>query len=93
MEEGPKELLQVQLMEFLYGLWSQNCAVAMNHLKKQKDFWNLLTWPLFDQHLSTRLNGFILRIISAEVFSFKATIGKKFSSKHVKMRQFYIYSQ
>ena len=71
--ERLKEPLQVQLMEFLYGLWSQNYVVAMNHLKKQTEFWPLLTWPLFEQQhqLGTRVNSFTLRIISAEIFTSK----------------------
>ena len=77
LKANPKEQLQVQLLEFLHGLWSQNCAVAMNQLKSQTDFWNLLTWPLFSDNLSTRLNGFILRIISAEIFAYKGTADKE----------------
>ena len=70
--------LQVQLMEFLYGLWSQNYVVAMNHLKKQPEFWSLLTWPLFEQQhqLGTRVNSFTLRIISAEIFNTSKNLEK-----------------
>ena len=53
--------LHVQLIEFVYNLWSHSCAMAVNHLKKQTDFWKYLTMPLFGQNLSTRVNGFVLR--------------------------------
>ena len=53
--------LHLQVIEFMYNLWSNSCAVAVGHLKKQDNFWTLLTWPLFGNHLGTKLNGYLLR--------------------------------
>ena len=59
-----EESLHVQLIEFLHNLWGHNCAVAVEHLKKQESFWTHLSWPLFEkQSLSTKVNGFILRYV------------------------------
>jgi hypothetical protein len=78
-EAGPRDseqALQNQLIEFVYNLWSNSCAAAVNHLKKQSDFWKLLTLPLFGQRLSTKINGFVLRILSTEIFAFKGSVDK-----------------
>lgn len=75
LKETPEPLLHVQLIEFVFNLWSHNLHLAVSSLKKRPDFWPLLTWPLFSHKnhtKNTNLNGYILRILSAEIFAFKS---------------------
>lgn len=68
-DDNPLESVHVNLVEFVHSLWDQNCSMGVTLLKKSAaEFWDLLTWPLFGLKLNTKLNGFILRIVSAEIF-------------------------
>lgn len=66
------EELHVAVVEFVFSLWSHQRILAVAHLKKQPNFWPLLTGPLFDKKYgssSSKVKGCILRILSSEVYT------------------------
>ena len=75
-----ENLLHLHLMEFIYSLWSHDCSLAVTKLKNGKDFWKIMTKPLFQDQNNflevTKVNGFIFRIISSEIFILKNNIDK-----------------
>ena len=83
-EGSEQDVLHLYLVEFIYSLWSHDCSLAVTKLKQSKDFWTIISKPLFknkravqstttvDYHqLNSKVNGFILRIISSEIFLLK----------------------
>ena len=74
-----QDLLHLHLMEFIYSLWSHDCSLAVTKLKDGEDFWKIMTKPLFapNNFLDvTKVNGFIFRIVSSEIFILKNNIDK-----------------
>ena len=73
------DLLHLYLIEFIYSLWSHDCSLAVTKLKQSTDFWTIISKPLFKNNkkgvgyhqLNSKVNGFILRIISSEIFLLK----------------------
>lgn len=65
--------LHLSLTLFILHLWSQQRVVAMEHLKRQEDFWSGLTWTLFDSRKrgkKTKLNACVLRILASEIYTY-----------------------
>ncbi len=50
------EELHLSLANFLLNLWQHQRILAMSHLKKQPNFWERLTWSLFDKNATGRLS-------------------------------------
>ncbi len=49
-EDGDKfEELHLSLVNFVLNLWQHQHILAMSHLRKQPEFWNRLSWSLFDE--------------------------------------------
>ena len=67
--------LHVEVVKFVHNLWKHQRLLAMDHLKKQSDFWTLLTWPLFEEGRSSskaaKLNSYILRVMTSEIFLYR----------------------
>lgn len=80
-ETGPHWLeLHLSIVRLIHSLWSQCRLLATTHLKKQKNFWPDLCWPLTDpletedeRHL--KVKAYALRIVSHEVYTWKGNVG------------------
>ena len=74
-----QDVLQLHLTEFTYSLWSHDCSLAVTKLKQNPDFWTIISKNLFktkkptgeNHQLNSKVNAFILRIISSEIFLLK----------------------
>ncbi len=73
------EGLHLSLVNFILNLWQHQRILAMSYLKRQSDFWNRLTWSVFDPKGRDRLNinGKIFRIMANEIYTYKGEVDKE----------------
>ena len=74
------EEMHLALSSFILELWLYQRIVAVAFLKRNEDFWDNLTWPLFEKEKrkqKLRTISTIFRILSSEIYTFKGQVEKK----------------
>lgn len=71
--------LHTAALRFLFTFWNQSHLLAIDQLKKQKDLWTLICFPLFENQnqdelaaFDEKLVSFIFRTLAREIFLVKS---------------------
>ncbi|XP_064473447.1 nucleoporin NUP188-like [Ornithodoros turicata] len=78
----PPDLHQA-CVEVIHAIWACHQLRAMESLKKKKDFWNLLCFPLLEKSVASEdalLGAFILRTMALELYHSKKAVDPQVKS-------------